>query len=141
MAQEITIDTVFDAPASAVWQAWTNPARMTWFGSDPQGRVGCAGADARGCGRFKVTFRNSDETEFTCLGEYREVEENRKLAFTWEWANEPGTTSFVTILLIPDGHRTRMHFSHANLWEGSAHNYLEGWRSPFSKLAGNLSAR
>lgn len=39
MPQEITIDITLDAPIDLVWQAWTDPARMTWFGSDPEGRV------------------------------------------------------------------------------------------------------
>jgi len=140
MSQEITIETVFDAPVDEVWRAWTDPARMTWFGSDPEGRVLSAEADARPGGRFRIKFRNSDETEFVCHGIYREVDPNRTLAFTWEWANEPGTTSFVTVSLTSSGdNSTRMHFTHANLWEGSAHDYLEGWRSAFFKLAGTLS--
>jgi uncharacterized protein YndB with AHSA1/START domain len=140
MPQEITLLTIFDAPVHDVWRAWTDPARMTWFGSDPEGRVISAEADARVGGAFRVKFRNSDETEFVCQGIYREVERNRKLAFTWEWENEPGTTSEVVVSLTPIGTAaTRMKFSHANLWEGSAHNYLEGWRSTFVKLANSMT--
>jgi len=140
MPQEITIDSIFDAPIDRVWRAWTEPARMTWFGSDPLGCVINAEADARVGGHFRVVFRNSDETEYVCHGIYREVDPNHKLAFTWEWENEPGTTSNVVVLLTPSGDAaTRMHFSHANLWEGSAHDYLVGWRSTFSKLANTLA--
>ncbi|HXB32545.1 MAG TPA: SRPBCC domain-containing protein [Puia sp.] len=140
MPQEITLETIFDAPIDHVWQAWTDPARMTWFGSDPEGRVISAEAHVRVGGIFRVKFRNSDETEFVCHGTYREVERSARLSFTWEWENEPGTISYVTVSLAPAGDRTtRMHFSHANLWEGSAHDYLEGWRSTFSKLANTLN--
>jgi uncharacterized protein YndB with AHSA1/START domain len=89
MPQEITIDTILDAPVDHVWQAWTDPARMTWFGSDPDGRVISAEADARVGGSFRVKFRNSDETEFVCYGTYWEVDPNNKLTFSWEWENEP----------------------------------------------------
>jgi uncharacterized protein YndB with AHSA1/START domain len=113
---------------------------MTWFGSDPEGRVLFAESDTRPGGRFKVIFRNGDETEYTATGIYDEVEPNHKLSFTWEWANEPGNTSFVTIQLEPaDDNGTRMEFTHADLWEGSAHNYSEGWRSTFVKLAKSLA--
>jgi uncharacterized protein YndB with AHSA1/START domain len=139
MPQEITLETIFDAPIDLVWQSWTDPARMTWFGSDPEGRVICAEAQVRVGGTFRVKFRNSDETEFVCRGIYQEVDPNRKLAFTWEWENEPGTTSNVVVSLSPAGDTTRMHFSHANLWEGSAHDYLKGWRSTFFKLANTLT--
>jgi uncharacterized protein YndB with AHSA1/START domain len=140
MSQEIKIDAIFEAPIDLVWQAWTDPARMTWFGSDPQGRVLSAAADARVGGAFRVKFRNSDETEFVCHGIYREVDPNRKLAFTWEWENEPGTISVVVVsLTAASGRSTRMHFTHGNLWEGSAHNYLEGWRRTFIKLANSMT--
>jgi uncharacterized protein YndB with AHSA1/START domain len=113
---------------------------MTWFGSDPEGRVLSAESDTRPGGRFTVTFRNSDETEYTATGIYDAVDPNQKLSFTWEWANEPGNTSFVTVLFKPDPDKaTRMEFTHANLWEGSAHNYLEGWKSTFAKLARTLA--
>jgi uncharacterized protein YndB with AHSA1/START domain len=140
MPQEITIDTIFDAPIATVWRAWTDPAWMEWFGSDPNGGVISAEADTRVGGAFRVKFRNSDETEFVCHGVYREVERNARLAFTWEWENEPGTTSLVTVsLAAEDNGTTRMNFSHANLWEGSAHDYEQGWRSTFYKLANTLT--
>lgn len=140
MSQTITIETRFDAPPARVWQAWTQPSHMTWFGSDPKGRVVSAESDPRPGGRFAVTFRNSDETEYTASGIYAEVDVNQKLSFTWGWANEPGNTSFVTVLLSTDhDYGTRMVFTHANLWDGSAHNYLEGWRSTFAKLGKTLT--
>jgi uncharacterized protein YndB with AHSA1/START domain len=140
MSQTITIETSFDAPPARVWQAWTQPSYMTWFGSDPKGRVVSAESDPRPGGRFLVTFRNSDETEYTATGTYDAVEPNRKLSFSWEWANEPGNTSFVTVLLESDGgDGTRMAFAHANLWDGSAHNYRDGWRNTFAKLAQTLT--
>jgi uncharacterized protein YndB with AHSA1/START domain len=142
MPQEITLETFFDAPVDDVWRAWTDPARMTWFGSDPKGRVISAEADARVGGRFRVKFRNSDETEFICHGTYREVERNRKLAFSWEWENEPETISYAMVSLAPvDDRTTRMQFSHADLWEGSAHDYLEGWRKTFVKLANSMKSK
>jgi uncharacterized protein YndB with AHSA1/START domain len=142
MSQEITLEIIFDAPVNRVWQAWTDPARMTWFGSDPGGRVISAEADARIGGRFRVKFRNSDETEYICQGTYREVERNARLAFTWEWENEPGTISFVTVSLAPTGDRTtRMRFSHADLWKGSAHDYEQGWTSTFLKLANSMTSK
>jgi uncharacterized protein YndB with AHSA1/START domain len=140
MSQTITIDTRFDAPPARIWQAWTQPSYMTWFGSDPEGRVVSAESDTRSGGRFTVTFQNGDNTEYTATGVYDEVYLNQKLSFTWEWANEPGNTSKVVVLLERAGNNgTRMKFTHSNLWDGSAHNYMEGWKSTFAKLADTLA--
>jgi uncharacterized protein YndB with AHSA1/START domain len=136
MPTHISLDTIIPAAISAVYQSWIDPRRMTWFGSDPNGRVIHAAADPQPGGRFTVTFRNFDETEFTFFGLYDEVQLNRKLSFSWEWANEPGNISYVTVDLTPAAeNQTHMLFTHSGLWEGSAHNYLEGWQSTFDKLA------
>jgi uncharacterized protein YndB with AHSA1/START domain len=75
-------------------------------------------------------------------GLYDEVQLNRKLSFSWEWVNEPGNISYVTVDLTPAAdNQTRMLFTHSGLWEGSAHNYLEGWQRTFGKLMDRLGLK
>jgi uncharacterized protein YndB with AHSA1/START domain len=85
-------------------------------------------------GNYEITFSNSDGSEFTCHGRYIEVELLKKLSLTWEWKNEPGVESMVTVIFIPEQANTRMRFEHARVGEKSAHNYLVGWKSTFGKL-------
>ena len=35
----IHIETILHASIDNVWRAWTDADAMTWFGSDPNGRV------------------------------------------------------------------------------------------------------
>lgn len=79
-------------------------------------------------------FQDSDETGHTCFGVYYDVEELRKLSFSWSWKNEPGFESFVTVLLTPAGNTTLMRFEHIHLAPGSKHDYLSGWNRTFAKL-------
>lgn len=132
---KVTLDLLLHAPLTAVWQAWTDGNMiLQWFGSDPDGRGVKAMLDVRPGGYFEVTFQNSDGAEHNCFGVYKEVQAPKLLTFTWEWKNEPGAESFVTVLLAPEGNFTRMHFEHANLGTASAHDYSPGWRSTFEKL-------
>ena len=136
----VKIYTTIHAPVEMVWKAWTDPDLiLKWFGSDPQGWGFKAVLDPRPEGNFEISFCNSDGTEFTCHGRYAEVEKPKKLAFTWEWKNEPGVESFVTLLFSPENNHTRMQFEHAHVGTASAHNYLEGWKSTFAKLDRLLS--
>lgn len=137
----VVIKTTFHVPVEKVWQAWTNPALiMRWFGSDPHGSVSKAVLDVRTGGHFEITFNDSDKTEHTCSGIYKDVEKFRKLTFSWMWKSEPGFESSVCLLLIGEGNATHMQFTHSDLWHESKHSYEQGWRGAFSKLEKILEA-
>jgi uncharacterized protein YndB with AHSA1/START domain len=126
----------FPHPPSKVWQAWTDPAIIKlWFGSDPNGKVLNTKIDIWVNGSFSVTFANSDGTEFTAQGNYKEIDEPKRLAFTWGWENQPEVDELVTLDFSPDGDGTLMTFEQSNIDpETTLHNYEEGWRSTFQKL-------
>lgn len=91
--------------------------------------------DVRVGGSFSVTFANSDGTEFTAQGIYKEIAENNRLVFTWGWANQPKVDELITLEFSPDGDGTLMTFEQSNIDPStSMHNYEEGWRSTFQKL-------
>jgi uncharacterized protein YndB with AHSA1/START domain len=138
---KVSLEVLLSAPVEQVWQAWTDVALLLqWVGSDPNGRGRSADLDLRPGGKYKVSFENGDGSGHTFSGVYKEVDAPRKLAFTWEWENEPGVESFVTVLLVPEGDRTRMYFEHARVGFASAHQYVEGWTSTFGKLERMLTA-
>jgi uncharacterized protein YndB with AHSA1/START domain len=131
----IFLEITFNSPIKKIWEAWTNPtAIMTWFGSDPKGRVLKAQLDVRPGGYFEITFQDSDLTEHSCSGIYDEVLPSSKLAFSWQWKNEPAVESFITVLLTTEGKFTRMYFEHKNFGSSSKHDYVKGWQNTFSKL-------
>jgi len=136
----IFIEILLNAPIEEVWKAWTEPSIiLKWFGSDQKGKGIKAEIDARPGGRFEITFANADGDKHTCFGIYHEVKNYSKLSFTWEWKNEPGVESFVTVKLTPVEHSTRMQFEHARVGTSSSHSYLAGWQSTFKKLEKVLS--
>jgi uncharacterized protein YndB with AHSA1/START domain len=134
--QSVQISWKFSHPPVKVWQAWTDPAiTKLWFGSDPNGKVLNAKLDVRINGVFAVTFANSDGTEFTAQGIYKEVNEPNRLVFTWGWANQPEVNELISLEFSPDGDGTLMTFEQSNIDPStSMHNYEEGWRSTFQKL-------
>jgi len=135
--QSVQISWNFSHPPAKVWQAWTDPSiAKLWFGSDPNGKVLDAKFDVRVGDSFSVTFVNSDGTEFTCKGIYKEIVENTRLVFTWGWANQQDITELISLQFTPDkGGGTLMLFEQSNIDpKTTLHNYEEGWRSTFQKL-------
>jgi len=125
----------FSHPPFKIWQAWTDPAiAMLWFGSDPAGKVLEVKFDVCVNGSFSVTFANSDDTQFTCQGIYKEIDPHTRLVFTWSWTNQPDTTELISLKFTPDDQGTLMTFEQSNIDPGTSHNYAEGWRSTFQKL-------
>ncbi len=131
----IKISKYFAASPQEVWRAWTDPSIVkSWFGSDPKGIVQEASLDVRLGGTFEVTFRNSDETQYTCMGKYIEVEKGQKLVFSWAWKDRPDTVELVTVLFLAQPPGTLMMFEHADIDSSTTHNYEIGWNSTFEKL-------
>ena len=138
----IFLEITFKSPIEKIWEAWTNPkVIMNWFGSNPKGKVLKAALDVRPGGYFEITFQDSDLTKHTCSGIYDEVRPLSKLAFSWQWKNEPGVESFITVLLTSEEKFTRMQFQHKNFGTGSKHDYTQGWQNTFSKLESVVAAQ
>ena len=137
----ITISRYFSAAPRDVWQAWTDPQLVkSWFGSDPKGTILDASLDVRPGGTFAVTFRNFDDTQFTCTGTYQEIEKDQRLVFTWTWKERPEVSELVTLTFQAEQNDTLMIFEQANIDAGTTHDYETGWNSTFDKLERTLKA-
>lgn len=141
MQSQVNISHDFSQPPQKVWQAWTDPAIVKcWFGSDPNGTVLAASLDVRLGGRFEVTFQNADQAQFTCIGQYKEIEPDQKLVFSWTWKDRPEVLELVSIIFQAEQNGTKMFFEHANIDPATTHGYENGWKSTFEKLERTLQA-
>ena len=131
----VVINWKFEHAPDVVWKAWTDPKWIArWVGSDPKGTVRNVSTDVRSGGKFEFAFTDSDGTQHTARGVYREVVPRRKLAFSWSWANETGVETSIVLELEEDGRGTSMRFEHGGLTNASSHDYAFGWRSTFEKM-------
>jgi uncharacterized protein YndB with AHSA1/START domain len=143
-AQEITITRVFDAPRDIVWKAWTEPDRLAqWWG--PEGwstPVDAVTMDVRPGGSFRVTsVSDTDGTELTSQGVYREVLEPERIVFEEpaEGSWHEGASSVATFTDLGDGRtemvvRTTIHTTDEMRQAAEA-----GMAGSFERLAGYLS--
>lgn len=131
----VVIDWKFEHAPEFVWKAWTDPQWIArWVGSDPNGSVRHVNTNVRPGGRFEFAFTDSDGTQHTARGVYREVVAYQQLTFTWRWAGEPGIETSIAVSLVPDDRGTIMRFEHSGLVHASTHDYAFGWRSTFEKM-------
>jgi uncharacterized protein YndB with AHSA1/START domain len=143
----IAITRAFDAPIARVWREWTEPECFAdWFGgAQAEVPVSTVTMDVRVGGLWRATMlAGPDRREIRWGGEYREVDEPSRLAFTLTDDLERDVYELVTVILtdLDDG-RTEMRFSQrgGGLTPEEYERAGQGWGGFFERMAAHLEAR
>jgi uncharacterized protein YndB with AHSA1/START domain len=136
----LSITRIFDAPRERVWREWTQPeAFADWFGG-PQCEVPLESVvmDVRPGGALRLTMLIGSR-EVHWHGEYREVREPERLAFTI--SDQPGDQAdLVTVELRDLGEgRTEMHMEQRGHMEPEQYEAAKkGWGGFFDRVEERL---
>jgi uncharacterized protein YndB with AHSA1/START domain len=149
--RDLVLSRVFYSPREVVWQAWTQPERLTkWFA--PEGfSAPAARVDLRPGGSFHYCMRSPEGAEYWGKGVYQEIVPPERLVYLDTFADEDGNPvkpeqyglspdyppqTFVTITLADQNGRTLLTLRHAGLPVGEGSDMTEaGWRSQLDRLA------
>jgi uncharacterized protein YndB with AHSA1/START domain len=141
---DLSITRVFDAPRDRVWREWTDPeAFADWYGgAEAEVPVSSVSIDLREGGAWKATmFAGPENQQIDWRGEYREVVEPERLAFTV--TDQPGDVfDLVTVVLtdLGDG-RTEMLMeqSGGHMSPEGYERAKQGWSGFFDRMAERLA--
>ena len=125
IVQEITID----APASRVFDAFTNPQeRVTWWSVDGRFHTTHVESDLRPGGRWVMRGTREDGQPFTIAGQYRIVDPPKAVEFTWlpDWQPD-ATESLVRVEFVEDAGVTRVRLTHSGLTTERSRASHRGW--------------
>ena len=136
----LVITRMFDAPREMVFKMWTDPNHLIhWMGpiEYPAMKVD---NDFHIGGKWRIGLRAADGSEdLWQSGVYREIDEPKKLAFSFMWEGIKGgkqpRETFVSIELEDIGGKTRMTFRQFlfdTVSNRDGHNY--GWNSSFDRF-------
>ncbi len=112
-SKELRITRLYDAPVSAVWDAWTDPAQVAqWWG--PRGfTLTTHSKDLRVGGTWVYTMHGPDGTDYPNRTVYHEVEPHRRLVYD-HGASEGRPPLFrVTVTFTEVRGKTRMDMTMA----------------------------
>lgn len=134
----VEIKRTINAPPERVYAAWTDPEQLRqWFGPDCSQTRNLA-ADVCVGGRFRWDLISCDGKEVTVEGEYRELEPNRRIVFTWQNPGDPDwkeQVSIVTVELAGCENGTELRLTHVQLpSEASRARHKQGWDSVIEHL-------
>jgi uncharacterized protein YndB with AHSA1/START domain len=134
--ETLLIERAFQAPAQAVFDAWTSEEVMRrWFHGRQAWDTPKAEVDLRIGGAVRVVMRDPEKgAEHGGGGRYTEVDPPNRLAFTWTWDEDPRETLIELDFEEAEG-VTTVRFTHSNLRdEESVRSHEEGWRTCFDNL-------
>jgi uncharacterized protein YndB with AHSA1/START domain len=134
----LEIKRLIKAPPDRVYAAWTDPTQLKqWFGPEKVQTRDLI-ADARVGGKFRWDLINSEGEKMTCRGEYRELQPDKKIVFTWQWEDDEDWENHISIITVElydrDGD-TELRLIHEQLPnDESRDGHTRGWNSALDKL-------
>jgi uncharacterized protein YndB with AHSA1/START domain len=137
----LRIERTFDAPAQAVFDAWTSVEVLRrWWHAEHDWETPHAEVDLRVGGTIHATMRNPDDgAEYGGRGEFTVVAPPERLVFTWTWDDVPGSQLIEVDFRERDG-RTTVTLTHRGLDDESRDAYRDGWDKSFDNLDRALAA-
>jgi uncharacterized protein YndB with AHSA1/START domain len=135
-AEAIYIERTYDAPAEAVFDAWTDERVLRrWFHAQRDWTTSEASVDLRIGGAVRVVMHDPVKGEdHGGGGHYTEVDRPTRLAFTWTWDGDDRET-LIEIGFEEEEGGTTVRFTHSNLRDlESARDHEEGWSNCFDNL-------
>jgi uncharacterized protein YndB with AHSA1/START domain len=136
-AEAIYIERTYDAPAAAVFDAWTDERVLRrWFHAQRDWTTSEASVDLRIGGAVRVVMHDpAKEEDHGGGGHYTEVDRPTRLAFTWTWDGDDRETLIEIDFEELAGGRTTVRFNHGNLRDlEAARDHEEGWGNCFDNL-------
>jgi uncharacterized protein YndB with AHSA1/START domain len=141
--RELRIERTFDAPAEAVFDAWTSPEVMRrWYHCAPDWSTPEAEVDLRVGGKVRVVMRKPDGSEVELAGEYTEIDPPHRLAMTCTFSDDPSRERQQIELSFSevDGSTTVVLRNTRIPTDERRDSQEWGWRACFGELKSTLGA-
>jgi uncharacterized protein YndB with AHSA1/START domain len=141
-ARVVRIERTFDAPAEAVFDAWTSPEVMSrWFRPGRDWGTPSAEVDLRVGGTVRVVMRDPNGDEVGAGGEYTEIDRPRRLVMTWTFDDEPENLQMIELEFSEEAGRTTVLFVNSDISHDERRDAQEeGWQHCFDELDRALAA-
>ena len=135
----------FSAPVDVVYRAFTEPEALAQWSVGKTYDNLALDLDVRPGGVLFHRVRTKEsENEWTFFGVYQEVEENKKLAYTFDWKTdwrEPPTPSLVELTFHDQGDTTELEVAHSKLPQPAMESTETHWAEFLDLLEAKLVSR
>lgn len=134
----VRVTRVIGADRQAVWEAWTRPEHMKRWSCPEPGGVKEVTSDLRVGGSFTIRMVVGG-VPHSAFGTYREIDEPRRLVYTWDWEEEDNAMgeTLVTVEFKEVEGGTEVVVLHQGFpAEEARQGHEEGWNACIDNFAG-----
>lgn len=89
---QVNFTVQFNAPVDKLYAAWHKTELLQQWFAPGEMLVGQMMSSFAVGGKFRVVMQEPGGEQHTVMGEYLEIEPNKKLVFSWQWVNEEEVT-------------------------------------------------
>ena len=133
---KIVVRRTIAATADELFEAWLDPESLAQWMLPGDHRRNTVSVDARAGGAFDIVMHHQDGSK-RHYGEYRLIERNKKLVFTWHSDATHHTETLVTVEFIAASASTEIVLTHERLPNHDAGlKHTKGWTRGLELLEG-----
>ena len=138
----VRIERTFDAPAEAVFDAWTSPEVMRrWFHCEPDWETPQAEVDLRVGGQVRVVMRRPDGNEIGAGGKYTLIDRPRRLEMIWTFDDDPSNRQLIVLSFSESAGSTTVVMVNSGISTDERRDAQHvGWHGCFDELVRVLPA-
>jgi uncharacterized protein YndB with AHSA1/START domain len=138
----VRIERTFNAPAAAVFDAWTSPEVMRrWFHVAPDWETPEAEVELRVGGKVRVVMRRPDGTEIGAHGEYTLIDRPHQLQMTWSFADDPSNQQMIELSFSESEGSTTVVMVNSSISTDARRDAQHtGWHGCFNELERALAS-
>jgi len=139
----LRIERTFDAPAAAVFEAWTSAEVLRrWLHAQTEWDTPVAEVDLRVGGTLRIVMRNpATGSSWGAGGEYTVVEPPRRLVFTWMWDHDAANPQLIELEFTEhDGSTTVLMINSGIPTDEVRDDQRGGWQRCYDNLEAVLAA-
>ncbi|HEY8209430.1 MAG TPA: SRPBCC family protein [Myxococcaceae bacterium] len=138
MSAVVKVVRKLSASPERVFDAWLDPEKIRgWMVAPGPGEVLRVQLEARVGGKFSFLIRRQDG-DVDHVGEYLELDQPRRLAFTWAVPKYSSEVTRVSLDFAPAGSGTEVTLVHEGVLEEYRERTEEGWGKILGAIEGTL---
>jgi len=133
--ETLVIKRTVPAAVERVWDAWTNPEKLSrWFA--PEGfDVGKVQADAETGGQYRIEMNDPDCDSHIVMGQYLEVVRHERIQSTWQWEGSDIETLLTVEFTAGEGGTTELTLTHERFPDAELRDkHNQGWTGVLNRL-------
>jgi uncharacterized protein YndB with AHSA1/START domain len=138
----LQIRRTFSAPRERVFRAFTDAREFAlWFHPTTDHTTVITQLDLKVGGKYSLEMHHKGGNVHKLSGTYQQIKPPEKLAFTWKWATNPGSTETLVVLEFHDlGNATEIVMTHGQFPDTETREkHNQGWTGCLEQLANYLA--